>query len=191
MSFINKNVLCRGDFPVKTFCGKKNLTPERKFKTKRLKKKHLDFSNVCCVSLPQFLLLGLFGDSWSPLWWDESGEAPLMQSGLCKSKVWAGLLVAQRGTAEFSAQDLFSSFLWAALQGWEITSKAGKSHPNLGNHIQTQERQTFHSSGVQGDPQQGTKMIWLQPPIEVDGIRVPQPMKVFGKFQPWRLIIRL
>lgn len=39
-------------------------------------------------------------------------------------------------------------------------------------------------TGVQGDPQQGTKTIRFQPPIEVDGICVPQPMKVFGKFQP-------
>lgn len=95
---------------------------------------------------------------------------------------------AQQG---FLHRIFFFSSLWAALQGWENTSKPGKTHPNPGKHIQTWERGTFHSAGAQGDPQRGTKAIWFQPPIEVDGICVPQPMKVFGKFQPWRLIISL
>lgn len=190
MAFINKNVPCRGDFQLKFF-GNENLTPERKFKTKQFKKKHLDFYNVWCVPLPQFLVLGLFRDPWSPLYginavklhWMQS-LVPVLGSGRADPRCEQGWWWHREAQQGFLHRIYFPALS-------EQLCKAGKTHPNPGKHIQTQEREIFHSAGAQGDPQQGTKPIPFQPPIEVDGICAPQPMKVFGKFQPWRLIISL
>lgn len=61
------------------------------------------------------------------------------------------------GGIEGHSRVFCTAYFFSALS--EQLCKAGKTHPNLGKHIQTWERGTFHSAGAQGDPQQGTKAI--------------------------------